>query len=122
MGFVQNKLDPCLYQRTNSDGTITYVLNYVDDALIFNKRQAHVEIFRDELAQRFDITVDKRLTRYLGLDIVRTKYGFELSQQRLVNSIYEQAKPYIDKFNVQPARVPIKYQRLKKPTLQALTK
>ena len=119
MGFVQNKLDPCLYQRTNSDGTITYVLNYVDDALIFNKRLAHVEIFRDELAQRFDITVDKRLTRYLGLDIVRTKYGFELSQQRLVNSIYEQAKPYIDKFNVQPARVPIRYQRLKKPTLQA---
>ena len=36
VGFVQNKLDPCLYQRTNSDGTITYVLNYVDDALIFN--------------------------------------------------------------------------------------
>ena len=45
MGFIQNKLDPCLYQRTNSDGTITYVLNYVDDALIFNKRLAHVEIF-----------------------------------------------------------------------------
>ena len=61
------------------------MLNYVDDALIFNKRLAHVEAFRDELAQRFDITVDKRLTRYLGLDIVRTKYGFELSQQRLVS-------------------------------------
>ena len=51
--------------------------------------------------------------RNLGLDIVPTKYGLELSQQRLVNSIYEQAKPHIDKFNVQPARVPIRYQRLK---------
>jgi hypothetical protein len=114
IGFYQNKMDPCLYQRPNSDGTITYVLNFVDDAIIFNERLAHVEHFKSELAARFNITSDKHLTRYLGIDILRTEYGFVLSQQRLVDAIFEKAKSYIDKYKVAQSDVPIKFARLKK--------
>ncbi len=58
IGFKQNAIDPCLYQRQleEADGTITYVLNYVDDAIIFNKRLAHVEKLKNELSERFKIT------------------------------------------------------------------
>jgi hypothetical protein len=86
----------------------------VDDAIIFNERLAHVEHFKSELAARFNITSDKHLTRYLGIDILRTEYGFVLSQQRLVDAIFEKAKGYIDKYKVAQSDVPIKFARLKK--------
>ncbi len=113
IGFSQNKMDPCLYQRPNSDGTITYALNYVDDAVIFNERLAHVEHFKSELAARFNIT-SQASTRYLGIDILRTEYGFVLSQQRLVDAIFYKAKGYIDKYKVSQSEVLIKFARLKK--------
>ena len=119
IGFKQNPLDPCLYQRVEKDGTITYVLNYVDDAVIFNERLVHVEQFKSELAQRFKITSDKHLTRYLGIDILRTEYGFVLSQQRLVDAIYDKAKCYIEKYKVATVDVPMKFGRLKKANVQA---
>jgi hypothetical protein len=118
IGFKQNAIDPCLYQRREADGTVTYVLNYVDDAIIFNKRLAHVENFKNELSTRFKITTDKSLSRYLGIEITRTKHGFLLTQQRLVDSIYEKAKAYIDKYNIASMDVPIKFNRLKKATSQ----
>ena len=94
---------------------MTYVLNYVDDAIIFNKRLAHVERFKNELSVRFKITTDKSLSRYLGIEITRTKYGFLLTQQRLVDSIYEKAaKAYIEKYNIASMDVPIKFNRLRK--------
>ena len=66
-------------------------------AIIFNKpeRLAHVEKFKNELSGRFKITTDKSLS-YLGIEITRTKHGFLLTQQRLVDSIYEKAKAYIE--------------------------
>ena len=118
IGFKQNAIDPCLYQRQEADGTITYVLNYVDDAIIFNKRLAHVEKFKNELSIRFKITTDKTLSRYLGIEITRTKHGFLLSQQRLIDSIYDKAKAYIDKYNIASMDIPIKFNRLKKATDQ----
>ena len=118
IGFKQNAIDPCLYQRQEADGTITYVLNYVDDAIIFNKHLAHVEKFKNELSARFKITIDKTLSRYLGIEITRTQHGFILSQQRLVDSIYEKAKAYIDKHNIASMDVPIKFNRLKKAAAQ----
>ena len=36
-----------------------------------------------------------------------------MSQQRLVDSIYDKAKAYIDKYNVASMDVPIKFTRLK---------
>jgi hypothetical protein len=63
IGFKQNAIDPCLYQRREADGTVTYVLNYVDDAIILNKRLAHVEKLKNELSERFKITTDKSLSR-----------------------------------------------------------
>jgi len=118
IGFKQNAIDPCLYQRQEADGTITYVLNYVDDAIIFNKHLAHVERFKNELSARFKITTDKTLSRYLGIEITRTKHGFLLSQQRLIDSIYDKAKAYIDKYKVASMDVPIKFNRLKKAAAQ----
>jgi hypothetical protein len=118
IGFKQNAIDPCLYQRQEADGTITYVLNYVDDAIIFNKHLAHVEKFKNELSARFKITTDKTLSRYLGIEITRTKHGFLLTQQRLVDSIYDKAKAYIEKYNITSMDVPIKFNRLKKATDQ----
>jgi hypothetical protein len=118
IGFKQNAIDPCLYQRQEADGSITYVLNYVDDAIIFNKHLAHVEQFKNELSARFKITTDKTLSRYLGIEITRTKHGFLLSQQRLVDSIYDKAKAYIDQYNVASMNVPIRFNRLKKATAQ----
>ena len=55
---------------------------------------------------------------YLGIEITRTKNGFLLTQQRLVDSIYEKAKAYIDKYQIASMDVPIKFNRLKKATSQ----
>ena len=84
-----------------------------DDAIILNQHLAHVEKFKSELSARFKITIDKTLSRYLGIEITRTQHGFLLSQQRLIDSIYEKAKAYIDKYNIASMDVPIKFNRLK---------
>ncbi len=34
------------------------------------------------------------------MEITRTKHGFLLTQQRLVDSIYDKAKAYIEKYNL----------------------
>ncbi len=76
--------------------------------------------FKSELAERLHITSDKHLTRYLGIDILRTEYGPVLSQQRLAGAIFEKAKGYIDKCKVSQSDVPIKLARpknLKAPTV-----
>ncbi len=56
--------------------------------------------------------------KYLGIEITRTKHGLLLTQQRLVDSIYDKAKAYIDKYNVASMDFPIKFNRLKKATEQ----
>ncbi len=116
-GFTPNKIDACLFQRVEADGTTTYVLNYIDDGLCFSVKQRHVTNFKEALAKQFKITADKTLTRYLGIEIKRTQEGFLLSQSKLVQSLYGKALPYIQAEGLAKAnKVPILDSRLKKIT------
>jgi hypothetical protein len=114
-GFTPNKIDACLFQRQEADGTTTYVLNYIDDSLCFSVKQRHVTNFKQALARQFQITADKTLSRYLGIEIKRTEAGFLLSQTKLVQSLYDKALPYIEAEGLTKAnKVPILDSRLKK--------
>ena len=114
-GFTPNKIDACLFQRVEADGTTTYVLNYIDDSLCFSVKQRHVMNFKEALAKQFKITADKTLTRYLGIEIKRTQEGFLLSQSKLIQSLYDKALPYIQQEGLEKAnKVPILDSRLKK--------
>jgi hypothetical protein len=67
------------------------------------------------LARQFQITADKTLSRYLGIEIKRTEAGFLLSQTKLVQSLYDKALPYIETEGLTKAnKVPILDSRLKK--------
>jgi hypothetical protein len=114
IGFVLNPVDACLFQRQEPDGTTTFVLNYVDDAICVSVNKANIDKFKNELGSRFRITADKKLTRYLGIEIKRSEHGFILTQEKLVESLYEKALPFLQKEGIHGHRVPIVDTRLKK--------
>ena len=119
IGFIPNPIDACLFQRQESDGTTTFVLNYVDDAICVSVNKANIDKFKNELGSRFKITADKKLTRYLGIEIKRSEHGFILTQEKLVESLYEKALPFLQKEGIHGHRVPIIDTRLKKSPVQS---
>ena len=71
LGYVANPLDPCVFNRKNSDGTYTTVVVFVDDALVTSPSQAAL----DELAKSMESVykfVEVRMGlvhQYLGMKL-----------------------------------------------------
>ena len=75
LGIKSSEADPCLYTRKESDGSITYILLYVDDLLVARKSEAVVQQVYAHLYDHF-ITKDLgEVSHYLGIQIQHEEDG-----------------------------------------------
>jgi hypothetical protein len=61
MGFsIDDSSDRCLFAKVNSDGTVAYILLYVDDLFIAASTDAMVDNIIDQLTAVYkDLTIQK---------------------------------------------------------------
>ena len=72
LNFVQNVVDACVFNRTESDGTQTTLLLFVDDLLVLSSASGISEELSYQLKQRFGyvkLNTDADIS-YLGMHIV----------------------------------------------------
>ena len=84
-GFIQSKVDPCLFIR----GQVLLVL-YVDDVAVFSPHNAAIDEVIQSLKTHFALTDEGDLKDYLGVRIVHHKGGFvEMTQPRMIERCHE---------------------------------
>jgi len=55
IGFVQSTVTRCLFFQKYEDGSVIYLLNYVDDMLYFGTSDNTLLAFETSLAERFNM-------------------------------------------------------------------
>lgn len=89
LGFTQNVVDECVFNRTNSDGSVTTVAIYVDDLLSVADKTGHLQRLVDELKERFqEVTyhINTDLS-YLGMAIKLCPDGTRITMDHMVQEI-----------------------------------
>ena len=87
-GFVQSKIDPCVFYKNKS-----ILLVYVDDCIIFDPKQSNIDEFIMSLhngVENFQLTDEGNIKDYLGVELVRhSKESYELHQPYLIQRILD---------------------------------
>jgi len=91
IGFQSGKADQCLHIRREKNGTITYVLIYVDDLLVAGTSAEVTKGVSRDLQQYFDIKDLGNVGHYLGIQIqCRADGSFLLNQKEKIVRMLEE--------------------------------
>jgi hypothetical protein len=103
-GYVMSKMDNCLFYRVNDVETTVIVL-FVDDTLIFSKRQEDIDQFSARLNRHYEIlTLDAKADSFLGIHIEQRDDGTVLlTQPKLLQKLF---KEHPEKIGKRKARTP----------------
>lgn len=88
LGFIQSKQDYSLFVKSDSDGTFTAVVAYVDDLFIAGNSLATIEGLKQSLHSAFTIKDLGPLQYFLGIEVSRTSSGILLNQRKYILMIY----------------------------------
>ena len=87
-GFKQNKIDPCLFVRSNC-----IVICYVDDCCIFSKDKETIDILLKSLSKTFKLTDEGDVNSYLGMNVSKDPNGtITMSQPAIIDKILNTLK------------------------------
>ena len=102
-GYVMSKMDNCLFYRV-TDVETTFILLFVDDTLIFSKRQEDIDKFAERLNRHYELTLDPKADSFLGINIEHCDDGtVELTQPKLLQKLF---KEHPEKVGKRKARTP----------------
>lgn len=87
MGLQVSLNEPCLYYKDIDSQTKLFVLVYVDDILVASQRGECIELFKRELATKFELK-DYGVAKFmLGIEFDRYDFGIKLSQQKYIEDL-----------------------------------
>jgi hypothetical protein len=102
-GYVMSKMDNCLFYRV-TDVETTFILLFVDDTLIFSKRQEDIDQFSTRLNRHYELTLDPKADSFLGINIEHRDDGtVMLTQPKLLQKLF---KEHPEKIGKRKARTP----------------
>ena len=87
--FQRCSKEPSLYRKEEKGGTLIVVV-YVDDLLVTGTSAHSIQVFKREMATKFDMSDLGRLTYYLGIEVCQGKEGITLKQDRYARKILEE--------------------------------
>ena len=90
-GFKNSQADASLFIY-NNNGTLLYMLVYVDDIILTRNNNDQLTIFIDQLSTRFSLKDLGNLSYFLGMEAVRTSKGLLLIQSRYIADLLEKTK------------------------------
>ena len=90
-GFIRNQFDNCVYSKKLLDGSLMYLLLYVDDMLIAAKNQAEINELKRLLGSEFEMKDLGAARKILGMEIRRDRDAGLLwvSQQKYVEKLLQ---------------------------------
>ncbi|KAJ9542762.1 hypothetical protein OSB04_029268 [Centaurea solstitialis] len=88
-GLSNSSYDSCVYFKKCDDGSILYLLLYVDDMLIAAKDMGEVQKVKDQLSSEFEMKDLGAAKKILGMEIVRDRKARKLylSQEGYVQKV-----------------------------------
>lgn len=89
LGFVKCSKEPSLFHRRTKK-LLLLVAFYVDDLLITGTDLADIQEFKREMASKFEMSDLGRLNYYLGIEVIQSKGGVVLKQERYARKILEE--------------------------------
>jgi hypothetical protein len=102
--YVTSKMDNCLFYRVN-DVETTFIVLFIDDTLIFSKRQEdNIDQFSARLNRPYELTLDAKADSFLGIHIEHRDDGTVLlTQPKLLKKLF---KEHPKKIGKRKARTP----------------
>lgn len=88
-GYARNSCDNCVYFRQISNGSLIYLLLFVNDMLIVAKNSAEINMLKDQLNGEFEMKDLGNGKKILGMEICRDrKAGISyLSQKKYIEKV-----------------------------------
>ena len=78
---MMSKMDNCLFYRV-TDVKTTFIVLFVDDTVIFSKRQEDIDqFFSARLNRNYELRLDAKADSFLGINIVHCDDGTVLLTQ-----------------------------------------
>ena len=100
IGFIRSLYDPCVYYKRLTDGSLIYLLLYVDDMLLASKSFTKLNEIKEQLKNEFEMNDLGSAKRILGMEITRQR-----SRRELFLSQKQYTKKILNKFNMIDAKV-----------------
>ena len=91
MKYTISKFDHSVYFYKLRDGSIIYLLLYVDDMLIASKSQDEVEKLKTQFNQKFEMKDLSEAKKILNIEIIRDKKRVKvyLSQRQYLKKVLQ---------------------------------
>ena len=107
-GYIRSISDPCLFYRFEGNNR-TYIWIHVDDTFVCATDPADLVRFQNCLKEKFEITVNTNVTEYLGISMTETPEGIQLTQPKLLKSVFEEflARVPVSRSIRTPQRAPV---------------
>jgi hypothetical protein len=87
-GYIQSKLDPCLFMKFEKNGQVTYAWIHVDDTWVAASSRALLSQFIKDVQSRFEVTVEP-VDNYLGVHYTKLPDGsLKKTQPKLLESLF----------------------------------
>ncbi len=91
IGFIQSSIIRCLFYRRFSNGSVLFVLNYINYMLYFGTSDDTLLAFETKLSKRFNLETKGQAHWYLATRITQlANHDIILDQTRHCNSILRQ--------------------------------
>ncbi len=89
-GYVMSNMDNCLFYRITDEET-TFIVLFVDDTLIFSKRQQDIDQFVVRMNNHYELTLDTKADSFLGINISHNDDGtVTLTQPKLLQKLFKE--------------------------------
>jgi hypothetical protein len=94
IGFTQSTVIRCLFFQKYQDGSVIFILNYVDDMLYYGNSDDTLLTFEKKLSERFNLETKGQAHWYLATKITQlASHDIILDQTRYCKSV---VKKYLD--------------------------
>ena len=88
--YIMSSMDNCLFYKITEE-EITFIVLFVDDTLIFSKRQIDIDQFVVCMNRHYELTLDTKADSFLGINIGHNEDGtVTLTQPKLLQKLFKE--------------------------------
>ena len=85
-----SNMDNCLFYKITEEET-TFIVLFVDDTLIFSKRQLDIDQFVVSMNRHYELTLDTKADSFLGINLSHNEDGtVTLTQPKLLQKLFKE--------------------------------
>jgi hypothetical protein len=107
-GYKQSQADHTLFIKHSTQGMVTILIVYVDDIVLTGNDDGEIQNLKHRLSNEFEIKDLGSLKYFLGIEVVRSKHGIFISQQKYILDLLKETGMLGCKATDNPVEVNVK--------------